>query len=158
VLGEILPEARVEDLPGLIEAERRFGVGADGLRRLAAMLREGAEGVAARFRVSSAQKKRLVLASRRLVAQDDAGWRALAYRHGAEAAGDWALMAGVAPLSGWTRPVFGVKGRDIVARGVAAWPWRTDGSPRIFPMRGGWPSCWMKQWPRWRAKHEFGPA
>jgi len=122
VLGEILPEARVEDLPGLIEAERRFGVGADGLRRLAAMLREGAEGVAARFRVSSAQKKRLVLASRRLVAQDDAGWRALAYRHGAEAAGDWALMAGVAPLSGWTRPVFGVKGREIVARGVAAGP------------------------------------
>ena len=68
VLGEVLPEADVAALAGLVAEEARQGVEPDALRRLAALIPADvplAEGVASRFRLSGAQKKRLALAAGR---------------------------------------------------------------------------------------------
>ena len=85
------------------------------------VLDPAAEQVAARLRLSIAQKKRLILAARRNEASEP---RALAYRIGHEAALDRLLLAGVetAALKGWHAPFFPLKGGAIVARGVAAGP------------------------------------
>lgn len=68
VLAEVLPEANVAALAALVAEEARQGVAADALRRLAALIPADvplAEGVASRFRLSGAQKKRLALAAGR---------------------------------------------------------------------------------------------
>ncbi len=68
VLEVILPEADVAALAALVAQEARQGVDPDPLRRLAALLPADvplAEQVAARFRLSGAQKKRLALAAGR---------------------------------------------------------------------------------------------
>ena len=68
VLGQVLPEADVAALSALVADEVRQGVAPDALRRLAALLPPEptlAEQVAARFRLSGAQKKRLALAAGR---------------------------------------------------------------------------------------------
>ena len=124
VLGTILPEADPHGLARLIEAETRDDFEPDPIRRLAALLPPdplAAEQVAARLRLSIAQKKRLILAARRNEASEP---RALAYRIGHEAALDRLLLAGVenAALKGWHAPFFPLKGGAIVARGVAAGP------------------------------------
>jgi poly(A) polymerase len=82
-----------------------------------------AEGVAARFRMSGAQKKRLASAARR-GAESSADARALAYRLGMEQALDRLLLIGadIAPLRDWAIPIFPLKGGEIVARGVKAGP------------------------------------
>ncbi|NOW43964.1 poly(A) polymerase [Novosphingobium sp. SG751A] len=129
VLAVVLPEASVDALADLIAQERAQGVAPDALRRLAALLpaQSGsgpglAEQVASRFRLSGAQKKRLSQAAAR---KDEAGDAyALAYALGMEGAMDRLLLTGgsIAPLCGWTIPLFPLKGGDIVARGVAAGP------------------------------------
>ena len=124
VLGVILPEADPAGLVHLIEAEAREGIEPDAIRRLAALLPPdpgAAEQVAARLRLSIAQKKRLILAARRSEASEP---RALAYRIGQEAALDRLLLTGqqTASLRGWQAPTFPLKGGAIVARGVAAGP------------------------------------
>ena len=124
VLGVILPEADPQGLARLIEAEAREGIEADPIRRLAGLLPSdpaAAEQVAARLRLSIAQKKRLILAARR---SEQSEPRALAYRIGHEAALDRLLLTGkdTAPLRGWQAPTFPLKGGAIVARGVAAGP------------------------------------
>ena len=68
VLAQVLPEADVAALAALVVEEARQGVAPDALRRLAALLPPEpalAEQVAARFRLSGAQKKRLALAAGR---------------------------------------------------------------------------------------------
>ncbi len=68
VLAEVLPEADVAALAALVAEEARQGVEPDALRRLAALIPADvslAEGVASRFRLSGAQKKRLALAAGR---------------------------------------------------------------------------------------------
>jgi poly(A) polymerase len=125
VLPVILPDANAATLSTLIEVERREGAAPDPLRRLAALLPRdpaAAEQVAARLRLSGAQKKRLALAAMR--GQDDGDPRALAYRIGLEAARDRLLLDGrsIAVLAGWTTPAFPLKGGEIVARGVKAGP------------------------------------
>jgi poly(A) polymerase len=125
VLAVILPEADPSALVRLIEEERRQDIAPDPLRRLAALLPadpQCAEQVAARFRLSGAQKKRLKIAAGRDDAAPNA--RALAYRLGRESALDRLLLAGadVAPLRGWDIPLLPLKGGDIVARGVTAGP------------------------------------
>ena len=128
VLPVVLPEAGasgVAALETLIAEESRRRVASDPLRRLAALLPPDprvAEQVAARLRLSAAQKKRLVTAADRASEPGDA--RALAYRLGREAAVDRLLLAGaeVSPLSGWEIPVLPLKGGEIVARGVSAGP------------------------------------
>ena len=123
VLHVVLPEADSAALGALIDAEQAQSVAPDALRRLAALLPPDpvlAEQVAARLRLSVAQKKRLALAARR----ERGEARALAYRFGREEAIDALLLddGHVAALNGWTIPTFPLKGGAIVARGVAAGP------------------------------------
>jgi len=128
VLGVILPETGEEEIVAfekLVEAERAAGLPPAPMRRLAALLPaepRTAEQIAARFRLSTAQKKRLVSAADRAMPAGDA--RALAYRLGAEEATDRLLLAGQdpSPLVGWAIPELPLKGGEIVARGVGAGP------------------------------------
>jgi poly(A) polymerase len=125
VLVVILPEADPIGLVKLVTEERRQCVAPDAIRRLAALLPADptlAERVAARFRLSGAQKKRLVLAARREGVSADA--RPLAYRLGREAAFDRLLLQGqeIAPLKGWEVPDLPLRGGEIVERGVASGP------------------------------------
>jgi poly(A) polymerase len=125
VLAQILPEARPEALAVLVAQEQAQDVAPDPLRRLAALLPPDptlAEQIASRFRLSSAQKKRLATAAGRT---DQAGEpRALAYRLGRSEALDRLLLAGAetAPLMDWDIPQFPLKGGEIVARGIKAGP------------------------------------
>lgn len=125
VLAVILPEADPEALARLVAAEQAQGIEPDALRRLAALLPAQvplAEQVAARFRLSGAQKKRLATAAAR---EGDPGEpRALAYRLGRASALDRLLIAGAdaSALAGWHIPTFPLKGGQIVARGVGAGP------------------------------------
>jgi poly(A) polymerase len=129
VLPVVLPEAGargVSALEALISHERRQGVAPDPLRRLAALLPPDpylAESVAARLRLSAAQRKRLVTAADR-AGGGPGNARALAYRLGRTEAVDRLLLAGaeVAPLEGWDSPRFPLKGGEIVAKGVSAGP------------------------------------
>ena len=126
VLPVVLPEAGgdgVAALERLVAEEQRQGVAPDPLRRLAALLPADpkvADHVAARLRLSAAQRKRLGIAADRTLG--DA--RALAYRLGREEAIDRLLLASadVAPLTDWVTPELPLKGGEIVARGVSAGP------------------------------------
>lgn len=128
VLAHVLPEVGAEGIAALdrlIGNEREAGVQAVALRRLAALLPADtplAEQVAARLRLSVAQRKRLATVAARETGEADA--RALAYRVGIEEARDRLLIGGqpVAALESWTAPVFPLKGGAIVARGVTAGP------------------------------------
>ncbi|MFT4027774.1 MAG: CCA tRNA nucleotidyltransferase [Novosphingobium sp.] len=125
VLPVILPEADPQALAALAAAEQRQGIAPDPLRRLAALLPADptlAEQVAARFRLSGAQKKRLATAAGREGHPGDA--RALAYRLGRDQTLDRLLLAGAdtSALDGWDIPTFPLKGGDIVAQGVKAGP------------------------------------
>lgn len=129
VLGQILPEtcaAMVTALERLIAHETASAVAPSALRRLAALLPQSsavAETIAARLKLSKAQRARLVSAADRRE-EDCAQPRALAYRISPEYAIDRLLLLGapVAPLAGWEPPAFPLKGGTIVARGVAAGP------------------------------------
>lgn len=125
VLPVILPEAHPAALAALVAEEQRQAIGPDPLRRLAALLPPDAElagQVAARFRLSGAQKKRLIAAAGRTAPPGDA--RALAYRLGRDQALDRLLLTGsdASALQGWDIPTFPLKGGDIVAGGIKAGP------------------------------------
>ena len=129
VLRVILPEAcapQVAALGRVVAAEAAQGFAPDAVRRLAALLPpspEIAETVAARLRLSKAQRTRLVSAAERLV-DDAANPEALAYRLTPPAAIDRLLLGGgdAQGLKGWAAPVFPLKGGEIVKRGVTAGP------------------------------------
>ncbi len=123
VLSVILPEADAQALAALVAQEQAQGVAPAAIRRLAALIPADpslAEQIASRFRLSSAQKKRLATDARRTGGLP----HALAYRLGVEEARDTLLLAGedVRPLAGFTPPAFPLKGGQIVARGVAVGP------------------------------------
>lgn len=126
VLPVVLPEAGAEGalrLAALIAQEARQGVAPDAVRRMAALLPadpKQADAVAARLRLSTAQRKRLGTAAGRAVGEA----RALAYRLGRESALDLLLLTGgeIAPLAGWDVPQLPLKGGEIVASGVSAGP------------------------------------
>ena len=125
VLAVILPEADPAALAALTGEEQRQGIAPDPLRRLAALLPADphlAGQVAARFRLSGGQKKRLVFAAARDDKPVDA--RALAYRFGLDQALDRLLLGrtDASPLSAWDIPVFPLKGGDVVTAGVTAGP------------------------------------
>ena len=125
VLAQFLPEARPETLAMLVAQEQAQAIAPDPLRRLAALLPPDpalAEQVASRFRLSSAQKKRLATAAARSDEQEAP--RALAYRLSRSEALDRLLLAGapVQALEDWDIPQFPLKGGEIVARGVSAGP------------------------------------
>lgn len=129
VLRVILPEACAAQLAALarvIAAEAGQGFAPDPVRRLAALLPpspEVAETVAARLRLSKAQRSRLVSAAERTAA-DSTHPKALAYRLTPPLAIDRLLLLGedARALAGWNVPVFPLKGGAIVARGVSAGP------------------------------------
>jgi poly(A) polymerase len=129
ILAPVLPElvdAAPVRITALAAAERAAGIPPAPLRRLAAILPRDpalAAKVAARLKLS--KKARLRLAS----AADpdlDLNPRALAYRHGTEAAIDRLLLADragdAAAIGSWPIPRLPVSGGDLVARGVAAGP------------------------------------
>ena len=125
VLAVILPEADPAALPPLIAAETARGKAPEALRRLAALLPADpplAEQIAARLRLSIAQRKHLALVAARKV--PDANPRRLAYIVGREAAIDRLLITGgdTTALLDWDIPQFPLKGGMIVARGVSAGP------------------------------------
>ena len=128
VLGVVLPEAgdrEVVAFEELVEAERAARLAPSPIRRLAALLPAEpriAEQVAARLRLSTAQKKRLAGAVQRGLPPGDP--RALAYRLGREGAIDRLLLAGEdpRPIVDWPLPELPLKGGEIVARGIAAGP------------------------------------
>lgn len=125
VLAVILPEADPQALDALVASETRQGIGPDPIRRFAALLPAQvplAEQVAARFRLSGSQKKRLATAAAR--EGDPGNPRALAYRLGRDGALDRLLIADAdaSGLAGWTIPELPLKGGEIVARGVGAGP------------------------------------
>jgi len=128
VLGVVLPEAGDREIVAfekLVEAERAAGLPPAPIRRLAALLPAEprlAEQVAARLRLSTAQKRRLASAADRGLPAGDA--QALAYRLGREEAIDRLLLTGedIAPLERWAVPQLPLRGGEIVARGVAAGP------------------------------------
>ncbi len=128
VLPVVLPEAGADEMAALgrlVTAESAARVPPQPLRRLAALLPPDpgrAEQVAARLRLSAAQKKRLAVLAAREAAPEPA--RPLAYRIGHEAALDRLLLEGgdLAQLENWQPPAFPLKGGAIVARGVAAGP------------------------------------
>lgn len=129
VLGVILPEAgagQVAALAALVDHERRQRLPGDPLRRLAALLPPSpdvAETVAARLRLSKAQRARLVSAADRK-GEDSKDARALAYWLTSPYAIDRLLLSGAdaRSLAGWEPPVFPLKGGEIVRRGVGAGP------------------------------------
>lgn len=129
VLGVVLPEASRDTIQGvaaLSAAESNNATSPDSVRRLAALLppsRPAAENVAARLRLSKAQRERLARAAQRQ-AEDAENPRALAYREGMEAAIDRLLIAGkdISLLKDWDIPILPLKGGDIVASGVKAGP------------------------------------
>ncbi|WP_421839391.1 CCA tRNA nucleotidyltransferase [Novosphingobium sp.] len=125
VLGVILPEADPAALPPLLAAEAARALAPEPLRRLAALLPADpllAEQIAARLRLSIAQRKHLALVAARTSPEEPA--RPLAYKVGREAALDRLLITGsdTTPLDGWDIPRFPLKGGTIVARGVSAGP------------------------------------
>ena len=128
VLEHVLPEASSDGLAALealIGNEGATVAPAVAIRRLAALLPADpplAEQVAARLRLSVAQRKRLATVAARQGSDGDA--RAMAYRIGVEEARDRLLIAGapVSALDGWSPPQFPLKGGAIVARGVTAGP------------------------------------
>jgi len=123
----MLPE--IDDagrLAALVAAERAAGIAPDGLRRLAALLPPSptiAEQVAARLRLSKAERRRLVLAADLDIAQPA---EALAYAVGGEAAIDRLLLAdepaSARAIAGWERPPFRLSGGDLIALGLRAGP------------------------------------
>jgi poly(A) polymerase len=128
VLGVILSEAGDHEIVAfekLVEAERAAALPPSPIRRLAALLppdSKAAEQVAARLRLSGAQKKRLGNAAGRGGQPDNP--HALAYRLGREGAIDRLLLFGENPAAiiDWSIPRLPLKGGEIVARGVAAGP------------------------------------
>jgi len=83
-----------------------------------------AEQVAARLRLSTAQRKRLATIAGRDLRDAICPARTLAYELGQAEAIDRLLLAGrsTKDLAGWTVPRLPIKGGQIVARGVGAGP------------------------------------
>lgn len=129
VLRVILPETvlrHVEQLRELIQREAEQGFAPDPVRRLASLLPPSpdiAQDVAARLRLSRAQRAKLMSAAERL-GHEFGDWQALGYELGIDLAIDRLLLLGenAMPLVQWNMPVFPLKGGAIVARGVAAGP------------------------------------
>ena len=125
IAGEAMPDGPAR-LERLVRAEAAAQVEPDALRRLIALGpadAERAEGLAARLRLSTRQRKHIAAT---LSVSDAMGGRELAYRNGAGVARDAALLRGdataAAELAAFEPPLFPLRGRDLIARGVPAGP------------------------------------
>jgi poly(A) polymerase len=136
ILKPVFPEidtGRVADLARLVEVERALHAPCVAPRRLAALLPPDAallDDVAARLRLSNADRKRLVATAERLDEVPGAVGP-LAYRIGADSAIDRLLLAAETPdrieaqleaLRAWREPRLPISGRDLIALGVPAGP------------------------------------
>jgi poly(A) polymerase len=129
VLQVVLPEAcppGLKAIKQLVAEEAKAGIEPKPIRRLSALLPthvETVEAVAARLRLSRAQRAQLVSLAER-TPRDIEETRELAYYEGIEIARDRLLLqAGdLGPLIDWEVPRFPLKGGAIVASGVAAGP------------------------------------
>ncbi|NIJ08089.1 poly(A) polymerase [Sphingomonas vulcanisoli] len=126
ILAPVLPEI---DRGGLARLDRLVQIEgdlADPLRRLAALLPADpaiADTVAARLKLSNAQRRRLTLAVDTYL---DSSPRLLAHAFGVEAAIDRLLLAGQAEaaqgLHGWQPPRLPITGGALIALGLAPGP------------------------------------
>jgi poly(A) polymerase len=127
ILAPVLPEIVDADrLTGLLAAERRASIAPDGIRRLAALLPsqpEVADDIAARLRLSKADRLRLRLDAAPIGTDDAVG---AAYRFGVPATVDRLLLAGrsedAASIAAWRKPAFPLRGGLLIARGLAPGP------------------------------------
>jgi len=140
VLGGV---AFVADFENMVKVEAASGTEPDAVRRLGAldvMVREDAERLAQRLRLSNAEAERLSSLEPwwRIAPQaDEQAARALLYRLGPQAFVDRVLLAWARSDAGaasvawhelaslprrWTVPAFPLKAADFIARGVAAGP------------------------------------
>ena len=123
IWAPVLPEfdsARLPVLGQTITAEASLKLRPAWQRRLAALLPgDAAAAVAARLRLSNADRARIVAAS--LPETEPRG--EMLWRDGAQAVADRLLIAGdvtgATAALGWQRPQLPASGRDIIARGVA---------------------------------------
>jgi poly(A) polymerase len=133
----------VADFAKMAAIEARLGADADAIRRLAAlgvMVREDAERLAQRLRLSNAEAERLMVLEpwwRIAPPPGEKAARSLLYHLGQEsfadrvllawarsladpADGDWRTLASLPQR--WTAPVFPLKSTDFTRRGVVAGP------------------------------------
>ena len=125
VLPEVDPDASSR-LEALISAEQEAGIPADGLRRLAALLPYApalVERVAARLKLSTKARKRLVCAAEARLEHDP---HELAYRLGTHCAVDRLLLHGrssdARQIANWPIPRLSLGGGDLIRRGVPQGP------------------------------------
>jgi poly(A) polymerase len=132
IVKPVLPEIGadgVERLARLVRREAEAALEPHPLRRFAALLpadAEAAASVAARLRLSNRAAKRLIAAAGRTPG-DPGAPEVLAYRIGADEAADRILLGegdtqAAATLAGWQRPRLRVGGGDVIAMGLAAGP------------------------------------
>ncbi|WP_315763835.1 CCA tRNA nucleotidyltransferase [Sphingomonas sp. Y38-1Y] len=125
IFAPVLPEiADTARLAALAEREAAAGIAPHAIRRLAALIPADsatAGDIAARLRLSNAQRKRLESAA---VPHDGSDPRTLAYRISVDAAVDRLLLAGasVEPLADWSLPRFPLTGGALVERGIRKGP------------------------------------
>jgi poly(A) polymerase len=130
ILRPVLPEIGDDGVTRLAALVARERDGGDAVRRLAALLPTDsavAETVAARLKLSKAQRQRLARAADGRVPGDS---RALAHAIGIESARDLLLLRGtdaafaegLTALAGWTPPRLPLTGGDLIAMGLVAGP------------------------------------
>jgi poly(A) polymerase len=148
VLAVLLPEAgTLSALRDLVRLEPQ----PDPIRRLAALISRDPAAVAERLKLSGAQRDHLVAILAKPPTDLDAGrvaWRRALYRWGAELYRDRVLLTaarrhrrGVGRLlrlaKGWKSPRFPLRGRDIVAAGMAP-------GPKVGKMLAALEAWWIK--------------
>lgn len=134
IFRPVLPEIAAEGvarMAALAALEEATGIGADPIRRLAALLPRDpdlGEQVAARLKLSNVQRKRAGSA----LTDPGEDPESLAYRAGRETAidrialvpglGDAERQAALIHLRDWTVPVFPLSGGALIARGLSKGP------------------------------------
>ncbi|MBY0583040.1 MAG: CCA tRNA nucleotidyltransferase [Sphingomonas sp.] len=128
IFAAMLPEISAKGaqaLAHLVAREAEQNIAPSAIRRLAALIPadpHSADTIAARLKLSKADRKRLVSA---VQAPGDQPLQALAYRIGIEAAIDRHLISGnvdVGPIIGWTPPRLPISGGALVERGIDKGP------------------------------------
>lgn len=141
----------IDAIPGLIRAEAKFGWAADPMLRLAAIVppvSERLQAMAERLKMSGTERRVLLQFADCPDMEEtlsDTQFRTLLYRHGAEGAIAKLRLAVAASLDkgehdldalrrlgfqrrlltlaeSWTRPVFPVKGADLIEKGIQPGP------------------------------------
>ncbi len=127
IFAPVLPEIdSAGPLVRLVAREAHAGIAGDPVRRLCALLPAdppAAQDVAARLKLSTAQRKRMIAAAGRSK-QDKDNPQSLAYYLGTEQAVDRLLLGDgdARAIQDWPVPVLPISGGAIVARGVKAGP------------------------------------